>query len=103
MREHTMKPFTILVRFVAIALTVLAALPFAPGHAEDEASPVLGRKIPSGYRDWGLVSVAHEEGNLNDLRAVLGNDAAIKAICGGRGAAADHSNPSVSTAETFTA
>jgi hypothetical protein len=79
-----MKPFTILVRFVAIALTVLAALPFAPGHAEDEASPVLGRKIPSGYRDWGLVSVAHEEGNLNDLRAVLGNDAAIKAYREGK-------------------
>jgi hypothetical protein len=26
-----------------------------------------------------LISVAHEEGNLNDLRAILGNDVAIKA------------------------
>lgn len=34
---------------------------------------------PAGCRDWKLVSVAHEEGNLNDLRAVLGNDIAIKA------------------------
>jgi len=35
--------------------------------------------IPAGYRDWRLISVAHEEGNLNDIRAVLGNDEAIKA------------------------
>jgi hypothetical protein len=26
-----------------------------------------------------LISVAHEEGNLNDLRAILGNDVAIGA------------------------
>jgi hypothetical protein len=79
MKGRAMKWFTILVLAIAIALTTLAALPFAPGHAEDEASPVLGGKIPAGYRDWRLISVAHEEGSLNDLRAVLGNDVAIKA------------------------
>jgi cytochrome P460 len=26
-----------------------------------------------------LISVAHEEGNLNDFRAILGNDVAVKA------------------------
>jgi hypothetical protein len=31
-----------------------------------------------------LISVAHEEGNLNDLRAVLGNDVAIKAYREGK-------------------
>jgi hypothetical protein len=36
-------------------------------------------KIPRGYRDWKVVSVAHEAGDLNDIRAVLGNDIAIKA------------------------
>ena len=41
-------------------------------------------KIPDGYRDWRLVSVAHEEGNLNDLRAILGNDVAIKAYREGK-------------------
>lgn len=35
--------------------------------------------IPPGYRDWKLVSVAHEEGSLNDIRAILGNDLAIQA------------------------
>ena len=37
-------------------------------------------EIPAGYRDWRLISVAHEAGNLNDIRAVLGNDIAIRAF-----------------------
>jgi hypothetical protein len=73
-----MNPLTILVLAVASALTALVVLPFAPGHAEDGASLVLGGKMPTGYRDWKLISVAHEAGNLNDLRAVLGNDVAIE-------------------------
>ena len=36
-------------------------------------------KLPDGYRDWRLISVAREEGDLDDIRAVLGNDVAIKA------------------------
>jgi Cytochrome P460 len=54
-------------------------LSLALAHPGVEAMPVLGGVLPSGYRDWRLISVAHEEGNLNDLRAVLGNDIAIKA------------------------
>ena len=56
----------------------------ASGHADDEAVPIFGIKIPHGYRDWRLISVAHEEGNLNDLRAILGNDVAIKAYREGK-------------------
>lgn len=40
-------------------------------------------KLPPEYRDWRLISVAHEEGSLNDLRAVLGNDRAIEAYRSG--------------------
>jgi hypothetical protein len=40
--------------------------------------------MPVGYRDWSLVSVAHEEGKLNDIRAILGNDIAIKAYREGK-------------------
>ena len=79
-----MKSFTILILAIAVALTILAALPFALGHAEDEATPIFGGKLPDGYRDWGLISVAHEEGNLNDLRAILGNDVAIEAYREGK-------------------
>jgi hypothetical protein len=58
---------------------VVAAMALAPGLADGEAAPIFGVKIPPGYRDWRLITVAHEEGNLNDLRAILGNDVAIEA------------------------
>ncbi len=68
-----------------VALTLVVAYKAHPsGHADGEATPIFGVKIPSGYRDWKLISVAHEEGNLNDLRAILGNDIAIKAYREGK-------------------
>ena len=69
--------------FVLVAVGALAGVVAymapASGQADGEAAPIFGVKIPPGYRDWRLISVAHEEGNLNDLRAILGNDVAIKA------------------------
>ncbi len=44
-----------------------------------EGSPIFVTEIPLGYRDWNLISVAHEQGRLNDIRAILGNDIAVKA------------------------
>jgi cytochrome P460 len=68
------------VLFAVVALAgVLVYMAHASGYADDEAAPIFGITIPPGYRDWKLISVAHEEGNLNDLRALLGNDVAIKA------------------------
>jgi hypothetical protein len=49
-----------------------------------ESSPIFVTEIPPGYRDWRLISVAHEEGKLNDIRAILGNDIAIKAYREGK-------------------
>jgi hypothetical protein len=63
---------------------VVASMPPASGQADGEAAPIFGVKIPAGYRDWRLISVAHEEGKLNDLRAILGNDVAIKASRDGK-------------------
>jgi hypothetical protein len=68
---------------VALA-SVVVYMARAIGDAAGEAASQFGIKIPPGYRDWKLVSVAHEEGNLNDLRAVLGNDVAIKAYREGK-------------------
>ena len=56
----------------------------ASGHAAEEAAPIYVTQIPSGYRDWKVISVAHEEGNLNSLCAILGNDTAIKAYRDGK-------------------
>ena len=44
-----------------------------------KVAPIFGITIPAGYRDWKLISVAHEAGQLNDIRAILGNDLAVKA------------------------
>src|SRR6202043_1694473 len=74
--------------FVLVAVGALAGLvaTMAPasGQADGGAAPIYGVKIPPGYRDWRLISVAHEEGKLNDLRAILGNDIAIKAYREGK-------------------
>lgn len=56
------------------AYTATASLP-----GTQEAAPIFVTKIPTGYRDWQFISVAHEEGNLNSFSTVLGNDVAIKA------------------------
>ena len=70
----------VLAAFAAGALGgVVAYTAPASGQADAEAAPIFGVKIPPGYRDWRLISVAHEQGKLNDLRAILGNDVAIQA------------------------
>jgi hypothetical protein len=69
---------------VATLTGIIAFTAPASGHADEGGAPVFVTNIPSGYRDWRLVSVAHEAGNLNDIRAILGNDPAINAYRGGK-------------------
>ena len=70
--------------FAVVALSGMVYIGHASGRSDEEAAPIFGIKIPPGYRDWKLISVAHEEGNLNDLRALLGNDIAIKSYREGK-------------------
>jgi hypothetical protein len=80
-----MKWLAIAALATVIFLSILAAVPFSAKSADNESSPNSGLKVPpAGYRDWKLISVAHEAGDLNDLRAVLGNDIAIKAYREGK-------------------
>jgi hypothetical protein len=71
------------VAFLLVAVAALAGVVVCMAHASGDAdgvpAPIFGVKLPDGYRDWKLISVAHEAGNLNDFRAILGNDVAIKA------------------------
>jgi hypothetical protein len=73
----------VLIVVVALAGVVAHKAP-ASGQADGEAAPIFVKEIPPGFRDWRLISVAHEEGNLNDIRAILGNDVAIKAYREGK-------------------
>ena len=73
---------------LAIAAATLASavayLVATSGQADENSAPVYVTQIPAGYRDWKVVSVAHEEGKLNSLGIVLGNDIAIKAYREGK-------------------
>jgi hypothetical protein len=78
-----LKRITFLLVLVATLAGVLASIGPASGQTDKQAAPAFMTTIPTGYRDWTLVSVAHEAGNLNSLGAVLGNDVAIKAYRAG--------------------
>jgi hypothetical protein len=76
---------TIVTSLAVGALTGLVA--YAPAPAQQvnrDAALIFEGKLPPDYRDWRLISVAHEAGNLNDLRAVLGNDLAIETFREGK-------------------
>src|ERR1700743_2917775 len=75
-------------RSLAIAVVTLAGtiayLLTSAGQADENSATAYVTKIPAGYRDWKVISVAHEAGKLNSLGIVLGNDIAIKAYREGK-------------------
>ena len=80
-----MKRIPVFVIAAAMAVGICGAMTFSAGGADDESSPIFGIKLPSGYRDWRLISVNHLAGNsLKQVRAQLGNDIAIKAFREGK-------------------
>src|SRR5262245_66442765 len=70
-------------RMFLLSSIALVAL-FAPGLADEAAAPIYGVTLPKGYRDWALISVARVGGPVNDMRAKLGNDVALKAFRDGK-------------------
>ena len=73
--------------FACLAVATLAAavcVTAAESRDNQEAGAVFVKQIPAGYRDWRLISVAREEGTLDDIRAILGNDEAIEAYRAGK-------------------
>jgi Cytochrome P460 len=71
----------VLVLIAVGALVAAAGIMFpASGQTDGDVAPIYGIKIPSGYRDWRLISVNHlAGGSVKQVRAQLGNDIAIKA------------------------
>lgn len=64
---------------LALVMGLAGAVLCSAKDEVDKPQPDVGSGMPVGYRDWRLISVAHEEGNLNDIRAILGNELAIDA------------------------
>ena len=76
---------------VAVATTTgiaawMASASFGEGNngQVNAAKLVIVTTIPPGYRDWKFVSAAHEAGELNDIRVVIGNEKAITAYRAGK-------------------
>lgn len=77
-----MRGLAILLVSAATIIGIAVSMAPAYGNADQEAAPYVTEK-PAGYRDWKVISVAHEEGNLNSLGFVLGNAVAIRAYRAG--------------------
>ena len=86
MRRQSLRRFAFL-PLVAIALFGGIAYTAPQSDQSDRGvAPIYGITIPTGYRDWKVVSVAHEAGRLNDLR---GFRMGITFDAGGRGCGVD--------------
>lgn len=55
----------------------------AVSSTSTKASPIFGVTIHPGYRQWELVAPSQETGRLDELRAILGNEIAMKAYWSG--------------------
>lgn len=68
----------------AVLSFVFAMMPAAGSDANiEDSSPIFGVTIPQGYRHWQLIAPSQLGDPFDELRAILGNDVAIKAY-GGR-------------------
>jgi hypothetical protein len=73
----------IIVVAVMALLGGAAYVPPASGQSGTDA-PTYDIALPQGYRDWPLISVARVGGPVNDMRAKLGNDVAMRALRDGQ-------------------
>ncbi len=63
------------------AVAALCTLYVSRPTAQSSASPIYGVTIPAGYRDWKLIAVNQlVTDKVDQLRAQLGNEIAIKAF-----------------------
>lgn len=79
-----MKRLTLLLIGVVALASALAGTSGPSRPAQEDAASIDGGKLPDGYRDWRLISMSHEEGELHSIGAILGNDVAIKAYRDGK-------------------
>ena len=81
-----MKRVSFLLLAVVTLAGIVAHMAHASGQSDGDSSPIYGVKIPAGYRDWKVIAVAQllVPGKVDQLRAQLGNDIAIKAFKEGK-------------------
>lgn len=74
-----MKKLIALLLIVVLTFVCVVAATSSDRTDDNDGDSIAAGKLPARYRDWRLISVAREEGTLDDIRAVLGNDIAIDA------------------------
>jgi hypothetical protein len=74
-----MKPKSVLALAAATLVSLSVCIFAASGWADEKPAAVYVTKIPAGYRDWKVISVANEEANLHSFSVVRGNDVALRA------------------------
>src|SRR5262249_19856543 len=79
LRGRNMRRIAVLLVAISAVAAGVAYLARALGQEGGQTAQIFVDKVPAGYRDWTVISVAHEEGKLNSLGAILGNEVAIKA------------------------
>ena len=86
--ERTIKYCGALIGCAAVvigAVYVTQSAAQSTGTAASDASPLFGVTIPPGYRDWKLIAVDElKTDKVDQLRAQLGNEIAIKAFKEGK-------------------
>ena len=73
---------------LAVGACLLSAFAAQAAHADEPAkpaaasaaSPIYGVTIPPGYRKWEMIAPAEEPAPLDELRVVLGNPVAMRAL-----------------------
>lgn len=64
---------------VLLAVVCVVAAQAPASRAADGAVAAIAKgELPRGYRDWRLISVAREEGELDDIGAILGVQFMVK-------------------------
>src|SRR5262245_4466956 len=78
-KSRHLKQSILLLVVAVILIGLVTAISRSSGQADQKATLIYGIEMPSGYRDWKMISVAQVGAPVNDLRVKLGNDIAIKA------------------------
>ena len=78
-RRNTHLRITGIIVSTALIVLTSVALAQAPG-VDGMVAPIYGVKIPAGYREWPLISVARVGAPITDMRAKLANDIAVRAF-----------------------
>jgi hypothetical protein len=54
---------------LAVLSGTIAFMASASGQTGGEATPIYGVRLPAGYRDWPLISIAAIDAPVSEIRA----------------------------------